>query len=357
MKSKNSQKIPIEIWGTYPPPFGGVTVHIKRLFYHLKKRKNLSVQMLNFNGNIHNPEENIFKVDFTIAPFLLLPFKKKKLIHFHSRKIIGWVLMRLFGFRHLKMVTLHNQILRKSNGKFKKKLTAFGLNGFDKILLNDKEYGMFLHEKFKVSLKKMHFIPAFISPLKSEFKRLPEEILKFRKEKQYLISANAWMLVRIEGKDLYGFDTLIRLMKLLKEKNMDVGLIFVLPQIGDVKYFNHLQNEIEKNGLKNDILIFRKGIPNAFEIWGISDLFIRPTMMDIEGISVKEALFMGTPVIASDVCQRPHDCQLYPYGNFEQLLKITKEILLRINEHKHIEFHESVVELIINEYEKLAKQI
>ena len=110
--------------------------------------------MLNFNSNIHNPEENIFKVGFSIVLFLLLPFKNKQLIHFHSRQIIGWVLMRILGFRHLKMVTLHNQILRKLNGRFKKKLAAFGLNGFDRILLNDKEYGMFLHETFKVSLKK-----------------------------------------------------------------------------------------------------------------------------------------------------------------------------------------------------------
>lgn len=44
-------------------------------------------------------------------------------------------------------------------------------------------------------------------------------------------------------------------------------------------------------------------IQNAFEYWKISDVFIRPTTTDIEGISVKEALWVNTPAIASDVCR------------------------------------------------------
>lgn len=343
--------IKIELWGTYPPPFGGVTIHIKRLFAYLKEQKEFVCSVANFNGTVDDPKEHIVKIKHPVFVFLKLPFQKRRLIHFHSRQILGWALLRLLGFRHLKIITLHNQILRKLEGNFKRKLATFGLNGFDRILLNDQDYGEFLNSTFKVPKEKMRFVPAFIPPLKSEYRGVPQEILNFRKKKTFVISANAWMLVRIGGKDLYGAATLIDLVKRLKDDGMDVGLVFVLPQIGDEEYFSIIQQKIDQDKLKEEILIFNRPIPNAFEVWGISDLFVRPTMMDIEGISIKESLMMGTPVVASDVCARPVQCHIYPYGDLDKLVTLSEQIL--VNRERVTDFEESSAEQIVNEYKSL----
>src|SRR5690606_31309068 len=111
--------------------------------------------------------------------------------------------------------------------------------------------------------------------------------------------------------DVYGLDMLITLVENLKMKGIDIGLVFCLPKIGDEKYFKEKRREINEKGLQDNILILNSEIPNAFQIWEMSDMFIRPTSTDIEGISVKEALEFGTPTIASDVCTRPKETILF----------------------------------------------
>ena len=76
---------------------------------------------------------------------------------------------------------------------------------------------------------------------------------------------------------------------------------------------------IEKMNIDDNILIVQREIPNGFEVWKLSDLFIRPTYTDIEGISVKEALYCGTPAIASDVCKRPSEAVLFKNRSYEDL--------------------------------------
>ena len=52
------------------------------------------------------------------------------------------------------------------------------------------------------------------------------------------------------------------------------------------------KKRIENYHLKEYVKIVSGVIQNAFEYWKISDVFIRPTTTDIEGISVKEG-FVG----------------------------------------------------------------
>jgi len=356
MKEINKKKLLIELWGTYPPPYGGVTVHLKRLFHRLKEEPSFELIFLNFNGTVHAPEENILKVKFLPWAFVALIFKKKRILHIHTRQVLAWVLIRIFGFRHRKLITLHNQILRFENGWLKKKLIRFGLNGFDKIILNDNEYGHYIIKNFNVDSQKLKYIGAFLPPLESEFTGLPEEIIRFRKRKKYLLSANAWQLVLINGNDLYGFDTLINLVFELKKTGLDIGLIFLLPQKGDAEYYRKMITKIDELDLNDDILIYEKGLANAFEVWAISDLFLRPTYSDIEGLSVKEALFVGTPVIASDVCQRPKNCYVYHYGDFNDILDKAKDVLKGTLKFHKIEDMVENFDLITDTYKELMKK-
>ena len=92
-------------------------------------------------------------------------------------------------------------------------------------------------------------------------------------------------------------------------------------------------------------------IQNAFEYWKISDVFIRPTTTDIEGISVKEALWVNTPAIASDVCERPAGTLLFENRNYldlkDKVLKIYKK-----DKYETIDFRENVPD-VVNEILKI----
>ena len=63
----------IELWGAYPPPYGGVSIHLKRLYSQLKKINQFNLKLLNFSGQIEVPEEGIFKVKFKFFPFYSCP--------------------------------------------------------------------------------------------------------------------------------------------------------------------------------------------------------------------------------------------------------------------------------------------
>ena len=75
---------------------------------------------------------------------------------------------------------------------------------------------------------------------------------------------------------------------------------------------------------------------NGFEVWAATDLFLRPTMSDMEGVSIKEALQFGTPVIASDVCTRPNEAVLYEAGNADDLFEKVYPMLIRKSRVEYI---------------------
>ena len=72
----------IEIWGTYPPPIGGVSIHIYRLIHSLHTIDS-SVVLRNFGKQVSNISY-VKHVSYPWMEFLLLPFRKKRIIHLHS---------------------------------------------------------------------------------------------------------------------------------------------------------------------------------------------------------------------------------------------------------------------------------
>jgi glycosyltransferase involved in cell wall biosynthesis len=58
-----------------------------------------------------------------------------------------------------------------------------------------------------------------------------------------------------------------------------------------------------------------------------SDLFVRPNDRDGDALSVREALALGVPVVASDVGSRPPEAILFAAGDFQALLAATRRAL------------------------------
>lgn len=324
---KNHKKPIIEIWGTYPPPVGGVTIHIKRLFHRTREKGSFNIIMKNFLGSTHRPEDGIYKVHFAVLEFVKLLFVRRRIIHLHTKHILTWLSFRIFGFRHIGILTLHSQELRRSYSGLRESITKLFLKKIKYILINDPNFSNVLSEKYNINSEKIIVIPAFIPPIKEEASHIPDKMLQFRGKHKFLISANAWQLELQNNTDLYGFDLLIELIRILREKGYNAGLIFCLPVPGNDAYFKKLIKRIDLYNLNENIMIWSDSNPSGYEIWKLSDLFIRPTITDMEGISVKEALSIGTPVIASDVCPRPSQAVIFENRNFEQLTQLTESIL------------------------------
>ena len=343
----------INILGVYPPPLGGVSIHVKRLIHGLNKYR--LIFLINYGSKVKGFEyiENIHSLPFYIFSLL---WKRRRIIHVHSNSYVIFLLLLLFGIRHKIGVTLHNQRIARMKSSFKQFVFTSFFHRADFIILNSKKYSDILVQKYRLSENRLHVIHIFIPPMKSESCGLPKGVLEFGKKCNYLISANAFRLVIEDGLDLYGLDLLIELIHDLREDEyINTGLLFCLPEIGNKKYYEELLEKIADYHLEEYVKIVSGVIQNAFEYWKISDVFIRPTTTDIEGISVKEALWVNTPAIASDVCERPAGTLLFENRNYldlkDKVLKIYKK-----DKYETIDFRENVPD-VVNEILKIYNSL
>ena len=329
----------IFIYGSLPPPYGGVTIHIKRLVAYLNNK--------GIKCDVYNPSiKSLFSLAFRSI------FIKKSIIHVHGYRnwinyIVFIILQRIFKSKFV--VTIHNNRFlldfnyQNSVGKLISK--KFYTNVTKIIVVNpDTEFGF-------IKRSKIVQISPFLKPLYEEtnIDKVPDEIIEIRKETKFLITANAFKIIFFDNKDLYGIDLSIELMKQLVESGYKyIGFIYVIPDIGDYEYFEKMKELIKKYKLNDYFHFYTK--PVAYPaILKISDIFIRPTNTDGYGVSIAEAISIGVPAIASNVCKRPEGTILFKNREINDLFEKARDIINNYQNYK--EYIENI------EYENNAEKI
>jgi hypothetical protein len=77
------------------------------------------------------------------------------------------------------------------------------------------------------------------------------------------------------------------------------------------------------------------GQKQLWPVFKYKPLFLRLTPTDGDSVSVREAIYFNCNVVASDVIQRPKECDIYNYGNFESLVNIIRKKFNETNSPKH----------------------
>jgi glycogen(starch) synthase len=110
----------------------------------------------------------------------------------------------------------------------------------------------------------------------------------------------------------YGFELLLQAISKLRRKHPRLGCVVM----GD--------SESRPAGLPQHVLATGDVTHDAcLAVIARSDIFIRPTLSDGDAISVREAIALGTPVVASDVVSRPKGTFCFKTGDAGDLaLKI-----------------------------------
>lgn len=337
--------------GIYPPPFGGVAVHLKRLLHGLKESCQISLIDV---SKIDSNEENVINMTESKMLFYLFFKQEKSIVHFHIFSVKLVMALFLLSLRHRTIITFHNE-------RFIQTLKSSGILifHFSKFLMNYVHHVIVLNDKCKKLAEqiikdktKIKILPNFI-PLQN----VPspnEEIIRFRKKHEFVLSSNAWKICFYNGEDLYGIDLLIELTKRLRLK-YDVVFLFLLPDIGEMAYFNKLNKQIQNAGIKKHFIFITKPVSGP-GIWKISDLVIRATNTDVTSLSVQEALSLNTPVIASNCVERPEHTILFESRNSDDLFEKTKYVLANLEKHKKKIVNDST-ENTVELYQKLYEEI
>lgn len=348
----------IHMLGIYPPPYGGISIFIKRIIEKLDQKKITTI--------LYNPcKENI-----KIILWKIIFVNSKDIIHvnFTNKKLKIIFGLYSFFFRKKIILSIHGEGIindyEKSNYIIKK-IYRFSIKKYKHIIPVNETL-----KKYCISLgieeKKISVIPAYINPIKQkkDYELIDSAVWTFIQNQRAvgnrIITGNGNIRF-YKNEDLYGLDMLIELMKELKLQKEKVSLVFVLlgyeeQSKEERKYFVSLVERIKKLELEKKIYIYISKNTEYYPILENTDIFIRPTNTDGYGISLVEAIFFKKISIASDVCERNKNVILFEKRNhqalFETVIRILKNFdneMKKVKTIKIIDYSEEYIKL----YKKL----
>lgn len=307
--------------GPYPPPLGGISVFIYR-YAKLLRSQGVDVECVDFSKLsktakiiklfewLCSPTPTCFHLNgfnFNIMQILLFrPFPKQFKLHDHS------------GRKVLTLSPKEKLILSKFLASTEKAVVVGG-----HILEYYSKAGLVLPENTEV---KHVYIPPPIEDEPSIWQSYEQPTLDFIKSHKPLIIANAFRIEFYEGIDLYGLDMCIELVCKLKVYFSDVGMVFALADIGSYDYYGQCLLKIRELGIE-DNFHFMTGQKELWPLFKKADLMVRPTFNDGYGISIAEAIDMGCPALASDVCERPEGTIKFKNRSIDSFVLLSHGIL------------------------------
>jgi glycosyltransferase involved in cell wall biosynthesis len=317
--------------GKIPPPIGGVTVHVERLCSKLKK---MSYPYIFCNLSIKN------------AFIILKKILSVKIIHLHTSNPY----IRLFFVVYCRLlfkvilITYHGNIGRFNT--WKNRIDFFSIQFASiPIVLNQESFmrSCSINENTRL-------ISAFIPPNISESYDIKTDkaIHDFSKHYEIIFSTNAHNVsFDTQGNEIYGISQLVNIFSQLPDR----GLIFSDPS---GKYKKYLEEKF--SSLPSNLLILDY-YHDFITVIRHTSVMIRATTTDGDSLSIKEALFFGKRVIASDCVSRPNGVILYKAGNRDSLMYVIKATSLDV---KSISATDSIGDAsreIISLYNKFFKSI
>jgi len=361
---KKNNKLKILLIGTLPPPYGGITVHIERL-YNIYLKSEINCTVLNINNKISSitkKNKNVITLKGVQIKILLKMINilyrfNGDIIHFHVSAMnkfsyIGIILIKISS--HIpKIITLHSGSFidnyKKSNNIKKFFVRKILYNCSHIIVVNTEQFD-FLTKKIGIGKNKISLIPAFLPPL------YPDNVIEKSIENKFLeLKKNVDKIAIVAGfiMPLYGFHYVLDVFKKLKKQGIKLGLVFIFYTKENKNYKKFLFNYIQK---LPDILIFKNLSPANFsQILKLTDIFIRPSTYDGDSVALREAIYFKKQIIASDCTKRPKGTVIFKNKNEDDFEKKLLKIIN--NKNMGIATNESVnnSKKIINIYYRLSK--
>lgn len=281
----------IGLVGSLPPPYGGVTVHVKRLKAYLFANKRHVVM-------ISGPKEFYQLLNCDI-------------IHIHLnrpiRRLAAVILSRLL----LKKVicTLHRDVNRDMG--FNKKMNLLSIFFSDKwVVLNNESYSHYYNKFSNKTILSSSFIPPVNEKndlKKTTVKDLREATSRFRR----IVCTCAHHYREHLSQDIYGIFDILKNSYLLPDH-----LIVISDPSGE-----YLEKaKVEGRAIPENVF-FISYQHNFIPIISMSDVFLRNTNTDGDSLSIHEALYYNKHVLASDCVSRPRGVNLFNGSEWVDILK------------------------------------
>lgn len=308
--------------GPYPPPHGGVQTNLVAIRAFLLK-SGVPCSVINITRHRKPDDDEVYYPTGPEGVVQLLTRLKYDIIHLH---IGGMLTPRLLALSLVcarwpgkkSVMTFHSggfpaspegQALKPSS------FAGFVLRGFDGLIGVNEEIIRFLH-RMGVRPERARLISpySFLTGTDSE-RVLPQILLEF-------FSAHDPVLTSVGLLEReYDLPLQIDALTPIRQKFPTAGLLM----IGSGSLESSLRQRISSSPSAPHILL-AGDVPHAATIEAMirSRVILRTTLYDGDALSVREALQLGTPVIATDNGMRPAGVRLIPKSDLQALVNASE---------------------------------
>jgi glycosyltransferase involved in cell wall biosynthesis len=328
--------------GPYPPPYGGISVHIKRMHLRLSAHGIPSwVYCQPARGAAREP--HLLRSGLAFRWYTWIPeFGWRcpaSIVHVHD----GWFWAPAARFMlargHGVVMTIHDQLAgtvgwrRASALERAAARTLLGHPRVRWVAVSDEVRRQLLEKG--AAPERILVAPAYLPPPPdADASGLPGYVREFLAAHAPVLSTYAWRLtLDHDGVDMYGFDQCIEMLARMKAEHPRIGLVISLPEVGNAEYFRELNTRLAAAGIGDHVLFVTEPLDDVHRLWAASDVFVRATNTDGDAVAVREALSRRVPVVASDASQRPEGTIVFPTRNLEAMTAAVRDALARHADH------------------------
>lgn len=354
-----------------PPPYGGVSVYVKRLVLALCK-KGLKSSAFKGTELVGLPADIIDTLDefpkhsrsiFILPELVRLykVFKPYKIIHTHTTLTACFGIWVIHVLQNKPIVyTIHNQMIEQEfsllyfwDKLIFKALAASPTVQFTTVNVIAKEKldskGFFFKNEIKV-------ITPYIPPVEygNSIDYLSENLIEFIKKHPRFILFYAESFATHCGVDIYGTRTMLDAFIKVSKIDKDIALVYCITNMGgEYSKLTSLMSMAEEMGCADRIYWQIGAVHEMWPLLKDATLLVRPTTTDGDSVMIREALSFGLPVVTTNVTPRPEGCIVYTSGDLEMLIN---EILHVINQpYRRIYPQEDQTQMMLDIYQRLLE--
>jgi glycosyltransferase involved in cell wall biosynthesis len=295
--------------GDWPPPQGGVSIHVAALATALRARGD-DVRVLDIGKGDHEGEGVVrSRGPARYAAALARAAAERRLVHVHTSGASpkSWLVALGAGRARLPgspspLLTVHSGLAPGwlAGGRERRELARAACAGFGRVVTVSRAIAAAI-EGAGVAPERLAVLPAFLAAGVVPGAP-PRRFAALRQARAPLFCA------ALAPTPTYGEGTLLEAFTAVRAAAPNAALAVFGPGTE--------RGAAAALGLRGGVLALGElDHGSALGVVAASDAFVRPTIADGDALSVREALALGRPVVASAVGDRPPGCLLFRAGD------------------------------------------
>ncbi len=328
-----------------PPPYGGLTVHTARLRAMLE-RQGWSVRMAAPPASTSPPARHLRRTRLLwreLRFLLRLRSQGDALLHDHistygiGQRAPAAVLLHLALLVALRL-RRGPWVLSCGNGLLPGLLAGSPawLRRIYRVLYGRVSYAIAKNEAILAAFQDLglgdrsRVVGTFLEPLRPQpVPPLPAEVGRFLAEHPICVVSAGF---RFEP--LYHLDAVVRAVAALRgappagTTGDGIGLVILGSEAEDPAGKAALDAALRDTASERHVLVLRD-VDYALDLTARGSVFVRATDVDGDANTVKEAMMVGVPVVATDLPGRPPGLELFPPGAWDALQRGLRRVLER----------------------------